>query len=317
MMTFFKNLFASDRRLGVAVQRGRYDLPLNKDEGTNFLRLLIALMSFLAALALMGSFVLDAMTQRWSSGLENKLTIEIPAELGDGSLRSSKDIQSIAHQVESVLKDEPMVKSTDILDDQDMQDLIEPWLGKDAPLEDVPLPGLISVELNDSSPDSMARLERDLGLVDASIIIDTHEDWLQSLLRMITSLRFAAFVVVIIIALTTVTAIAGAIRSRIAVHKADVELLHLMGANDEYIVRQFQRHALIVALQGSALGTVCSLLVLLAVRFFSNADGSIILPSFDIHLIHGFGILLLPLMACLIAALTARFTVLRSLALMP
>ena len=70
-------LFGAEKKLGVAFRQGRYDLPLNKDEGTNFLRLLIALMSFLAAVALAGNFALNSMTQRWSSGLENKLTIEI------------------------------------------------------------------------------------------------------------------------------------------------------------------------------------------------------------------------------------------------
>ena len=252
------DFFAKDRRLGVALGRGRYDLPLNKDEGTNFLRLLIALMSFLAAMALAGSFTLDSMTQRWSSGLENKLTIEIPADKENGELRTRDEMASLLKQVEAVLRNEPIVKSADILDDKDIQDLVEPWLGKDAPLQDIPLPGLISVELNSSEPEAMGKMTTDIKVVDSDIVIDTHEAWLQSLLKMIGSLRFAAFVVVIIIAATTVTAIAGAIRSRIAVHKADVELLHLMGANDEYIVRQFQRHALTIALQGSLLGTLAA-----------------------------------------------------------
>ena len=191
-------IFGKDRKLGVAINRGRYDLPLNKDEGTSFLRLLIALMSFLAAMALTGSFALDAMTQRWSSGLENKLTIEIPAEMKDGTLRAPADIQALARQVEAVLRNEPAVKSAEILDDADIQELVEPWLGKDAPLSDIPLPGLISVELNKSTPEDMKKLTNDIGIIDPEIVIDTHEAWLQSLLRMISSLRFAAFVVVTI-----------------------------------------------------------------------------------------------------------------------
>ncbi len=310
-------IFGKDRKLGVAINRGRYDLPLNKDEGTNFLRLLIALMSFLAAMALTGSFALDAMTQRWSSGLENKLTIEIPAEMKDGTLRAPADIQTLARQVEAVLRNEPAVKSVEILDDADIQELVEPWLGKDAPLSDIPLPGLISVELNQSTPEDMAKLTNDIGIIDPEIVIDTHEAWLQSLLRMISSLRFAAFVVVTIIAATTITAIAGAIRSRIAVHKADVELLHLMGANDEYIIRQFQRHALMIALQGSLLGTLAAIVVLLTVKYATGENAATLLPTFNVHIVHGAAVAALPLMACLIAALTARFTVLRSLSLMP
>lgn len=317
MKISLQDFFAKDRRLGVAIGRGRYDLPLNKDEGTNFLRLLIALMSFLAAMALVGSFTLDSMTQRWSSGLENKLTIEIPAEKTSGDMRDKDEMASLLKQVEAVLRNEPIVKSVDVLDDQDIQDLVEPWLGKDAPLQDIPLPGLISVETHSSEPQAMEKMAADIKVVDSGIIIDTHEAWLQSLLKMIGSLRFAAFVVVVIIAATTITAIAGAIRSRIAVHKADVELLHLMGANDEYIVRQFQRHALTIALQGSLVGTVIAALVLFTIKFVSGTDSATMLPALNTNAIHALAVAALPIIACGIAALTARFTVLRSLSLMP
>lgn len=310
-------IFGKERKLGVAIRKGRYDLPLNKDEGTNFLRLLIALMSFLAAMALAGAFTLDSMTQRWSSGLENKLTIEIPAEKQGGELRNADDVAAIAKQVEAVLKNESIVKSAEILDHDDIQSLVEPWLGKDAPLADIPLPGLISVELHSSDPVAMDKMAKDIKVISDDIVIDTHEDWLQSLLRMISSLRFAAFVVVLIIAATTITAIAGAIRSRIAVHKADVELLHLMGANDEYIIRQFQRHALTIALQGSLIGTLSALLVLFTIQYAAGANAASMLPSFSVDAIHGLSVVSLPLIACAIAALTARFTVLRSLSLMP
>lgn len=311
------NFFAKDRRLGVALGRGRYDLPLNKDEGTNFLRLLIALMSFLAAMALAGSFTLDSMTQRWSSGLENKLTIEIPADKENGELRTRDEMDSLLKQVEAVLRNEPIVKSADILDDKDIQDLVEPWLGADAPLQDIPLPGLISVELNSSEPAAMEKMTADIKVVDSGIVIDTHEAWLQSLLKMIGSLRFAALIVVLIIAATTVTAIAGAIRSRIAVHKADVELLHLMGANDEYIVRQFQRHALTIALQGSLLGTLAAAAVLFTIKLVSGGSAALMLPALSANTVHTLAVAALPVIACGIAALTARFTVLRSLSLMP
>ncbi|MBI2234772.1 MAG: permease, partial [Micavibrio aeruginosavorus] len=70
---------AKERTIGRAEKR-RYDLPLNKGAGTAFLVTLIGLMTFLAMLALTSSFTLSAMTQRWTSGLENRITIEIPTQ---------------------------------------------------------------------------------------------------------------------------------------------------------------------------------------------------------------------------------------------
>jgi cell division transport system permease protein len=309
--------FGKERKLGVTFRKGRYDLPLNKDEGTNFLRLLIALMSFLAAVALAGNFALGSMTQRWSSGLENKLTIEIPAEKKNGKLRDAEEIKSLAAEVQTLLINDSNVKSADILDERDIQELVEPWLGKDAPLSDIPLPGLISVELVSAAPGTAEKLALDIAKIGEDIVIDTHEAWLQSLLRMISSLRFAALVVALIIAATTVTAIAGAIRSRIAVHKADVELLHLMGANDEYIIRQFQRHALMIALQGSVLGTLAAGLILCVMKYGIGSGGESLLPAFALGIGQGLAVAALPLLAGLIAMVTARFTVLRSLSQMP
>lgn len=306
-----------DKRLGIALERGHYDLPLNQDEGTNFLKLLIALMSFLAVVALASSFALGTMTNRWSSGLENKLTIEIPAEKESGDIRTKEEMSALQERVSDILENDINVKNIEILDEADIQGLVEPWLGKNTALNDIPLPGLISVELVSSDPEKLDKIAGGIKAISNDIVLDTHESWLQGLLRLTSSLRIAAFVVVFIIAATTVTAVAGAIRSRIALHRADVELLHLMGANDEYIVRQFQRHALIITLQGSIAGTVAGIAILIMVRLFSMTQSASILPGLGIGIVHTLIILIMPLLACGIAALAARFTVLRALSLMP
>jgi len=77
-MALFKD---KNRRLGVAHQTRKYDLPLEKGQGGRFLKILMGLMTLLAMFAFVASFALSAMTERWSSGLSNKATIEIPAAM--------------------------------------------------------------------------------------------------------------------------------------------------------------------------------------------------------------------------------------------
>ena len=84
------------RSLGIATSKRRYDLPLNKDGGGLFLKILIALMSFLAILALSGSFALSAMKDRWSSGLENKASIEIRAQDEAGGILTPDQMYGVA-----------------------------------------------------------------------------------------------------------------------------------------------------------------------------------------------------------------------------
>lgn len=309
--------FKKDKRLGSSSKR-RYDIPLGKNEGTDFLVLLIALMTFLAVMALSGSFALGSMTERWSSGLENKLTIEIPAEKSNGDLRTKEQITDFTEKVVKSLESNPSIKSFNVLQNEDIQGLISPWLGEDMVLDEIPLPGLVSAELHISSPEVLQILEKDMALINNNIRIDTHETWLMSLLRVTGALKLSASAITLIIGLTTIVAVAGGVRARMAIHRADVELLHLMGASDDYIMKQFQRHALILAVKGALAGMALSLIALLIMSGLSSGEGAeSVLPGLSLQPIQMLGLIILPAFACLIAAIASRFTVLRVLGAMP
>jgi cell division transport system permease protein len=310
-----KNPF-KEKRLGRAETR-RYDLPLNKGSGTGFLTLLIGLMTFLAVLALSASFALSAMTHRWSSGLENRATVEISAKGADSKLLSPQQIKDEAAKIDSVLKSHPAVKASHILSDEEIQALVKPWLGEDLLLDNVPLPGLISVDLQNSNPDALKGLSRAIASASPNAHLDTHESWLHDLLRFTGALQFAAAILTIVIGCTAITAVAGAVKARLAVHSADVELLHLMGASDGYIARQFQRHSMMLALQGAFAGLLAGSLILLVVGWVSGRMDVNLLPDFRLEPTQIFTLSVLPLIAALLAIIAARHTVLRTLSRMP
>lgn len=306
-----------DKKLGVAQGRRRYDLPLNKSAGTGFLILLIGLMTFLGVMSMAGSFALGSLTHHWSSGLENKLTVEIPADDSEDHIRSADQIRSLAIDVKRRLDEQNFIRSNHILSEDEIKDLLSPWLGEDNTLGDIPLPGLISVDLITFNPSLKNKMLTDLKRIVPNIQIDTHESWLADILRLTGALQFATIMIGLIIGATTAIAIAGAVKSRVAIHRKDVELLHLMGASDTYISKQFQRHAWILALQGSAAGMILGMIIILLIGFFFSNSAEALIPDFSLNMLHIFTILLLPALACLIAGLTAKFTVLRELALMP
>ncbi len=316
-MTFTQHVFrGGDKRLGVSDKRS-YDLPLNNSPSNGFLVLLIALMTFLAVLALTAGFALGDMTARWSSGLENKITIEIPVEDEVGNLLDKNKINNLKSEVKSLLEYNNAVKSFEILDDKAIHDLVAPWLGDDVVLDDMPLPALIAVQTYDKDEGMMSRLDAELKEIYPGIRVDTHEDWLGDLLGLIGSLKFTTLIVTIIIAVTGIVAIAGAIRSRMAEHKPDVELLHLMGASDGYISSQFQRHAMILGFQGGICGLLSGAFMLLMLSLVIGNAQAGLLPGFSLSLGEYVGLILLPVLACIIAATTARITVLRVLSRMP
>lgn len=313
-MLFFRN---KDRKLGIAEEKRRYDLPLNKDRGTDFLVVLIALMTFLTIMALSAAFALNTLTYRWSSGLENKLTIEIPAQDADGKILTKAQIEKDIAAVEQTVRQNKAIRSVFVLQDADIQELVSPWLGEGIDIGDIPMPGLISVEMQTSNDAILSDLRARVKEALPRANVDAHEGWLAAILRLTGSLQFAAAFITLIIIATTIVAVMGAIRSRIAIHKSDIELLHLMGASDPYISKQFQRHAFILGLQGSAFGVLSSAALLLLIFLFMRGNEDSLIPTFTMTWDHVLAIFFIPALACVISAITARLTVMRALKAMP
>ncbi|MCK6418205.1 MAG: permease [Alphaproteobacteria bacterium] len=299
------------------MSRAHYDLPLQQDRSAGFLILLTGLMTFLALATCAAALSLNALAFYWSSGLENNLSIEIPAERSKGGLRDAEEIQLLAERVDKALKQDTNVREIEILDQKAMNDLLAPWLGPQQNLagaEDLPLPGLISVTLGHTDTDILSSLQERLKKIDADLRVDDHQEWLSGIIRLCRSLQVAAVVSTLVIISTTVIAVAGAMRARMEILRPDVELLHLMGAGDNYITAQFQRHALILSSKGAILGILAAAVVLCGLYF-----GIGTIPLADSMPEHGMlgmlllMLLLLPLALCLISALAARIMVLRVL----
>lgn len=306
-----------DKTVGAVHEKRRYDLPLNRDAGTGFLQLLFALMTFLATLAFASFFTLSALSQRWTSGLENRLTVEIPAQDSAGNIVNPDDMTALEGRIHDLLESHPAVRDAHVLGRDEIGALVKPWLGSGMTLDNTPMPGLIAVELKSGAEFNPQAMERRIAAMAPQARIDTHESWLKDVLRFTGALRFGAAALAGIIGLTAVAAVAGAIRSRMAVHREEVALLHLMGAKDDYIARQFQHHSLLLALKGGMAGMIAGLAALWLAGRIAGSAGASLLPDFNMGGWHVAVLFLLPFIAAIIAAVTARRTVHRALGEMP
>lgn len=312
-----KNPFYREKTLGVAKGKRRYDLPLAGSAGNGFLRLLIALMSVLGMLALCASFALSAMTQRWSDGLENKVSVEIPASDSGGEVTAPGIVQSMTDDAARLLMGRPDVTEAKIMEESEIRELLSPWLGDDMVMDSIPLPGLISVTFEKGAVPDLKELEVELKDVAPRARIDTHESWLSDVLRFTGALQFAAILLTLIIGATTLVAVAGGVRSKLSENKEELELLHLMGASDSYIAKQLQRHTLILSLQGGAAGVAAGGILLFAISLIAGEIGVNLVPDFRLDNAQKMMLLLLPVPIAVLAMMTARFTVLRVLGKMP
>jgi cell division transport system permease protein len=290
-------------------------LPLAHDGSGRFLPWLIALMVFLAALATSGAFAIEGALERWDSGLEGTLTIELPPPR-DGALPPDRVDQALA-----AIRATPGVQLAAAIDAEGTARLLRPWLGDHVDTALLSLPVLIDVGLAPATAIDRSALQTRLQGIVAGAVVEQRGEWLDGVFRLARLIEVSAGIVVGLIALVAVTAVVFTTRTGLALHAALIDLLHLMGATDAYVARQFQWHAFRLGLSGGGIGLVMTLVALGAVRF-AIEEGALpgaaeLLPAFRLPLVAWPAILLLPPLMGVVGLLTARLTVLRALARMP
>jgi cell division transport system permease protein len=147
--------------------------------------------------------------------------------------------------------------------------------------------------------------------------LDTHQEWLAELLKLAKACRMLLIGIAVVLALTTALTVAATARTRLALHKEEVDLLHLIGATDSYIANQFQRQAFRLATEGAAAGLVLAVVTLLIIGFIKHQMDNTLLPGLSLSWLECVSLLLTPLLAGIIAMIASRFTVLRALKEMP
>lgn len=302
----------------------RYDLPLHKKAGTGFILWVIALMTFLCAMTLAGSFMLSNLTSSWEQGLQGQLTIEIRPNTENTNLADDV-ITSITTRYSSV--------TATAIDQSEFMDMLSPWIGEknsastDDLLKDFPLPTLIAVATEQNITDNdkvifnqdlrSGVLENDLKKIDTSITIDTHETWLNHLINMSHKIRNLGYLIAFIIGATTIAAVAGASRSRITMNQDDIELLHLIGASDHYIAKQFSRHSAIMTLEGACVGLFMALSALFFIENFHNENAATLSVNLDVQWMDWLVLIALPFIGAFIAYITTEFNARRFLRKLP
>ncbi len=293
--------------------RLRRELPLEKDGSARFLPWLIALMVYLAGLALSGAITLSEASGRWSAGLKGTMTVQMPPPEFESA---ASDRAAIAGVI-AVLEALPEIDQVRRLPRHEIVTLIEPWLGQGNVSDDLPVPTLIDVTLKPDAKINSIALAIQLEKVAPGTRLDAHEVWVQRLARLSATISSIAAAIVALIGIATTGTVIFATRAGLAVHMDVVETLHVIGARDSYIARQFQVRSLSLALRGGMLGLILAILTLATVAGLAGQFEGPLLPHLVIAPALWGGLAALPLGASLIATLTARITVLNALRKMP
>lgn len=292
----------------------RSDIPFSRDPASRMMPWVIGFMAFIACLALAGAFSLDAFAESWEEGLSGTLTVQIPPPADDAIPKERLDAQvdealRAIRQTRGVIAAQPVPNS-------EMQALLEPWLGGAIDPRDLPLPRLIAVELSSGTPVDLPDLRRRLQAIVPDITVDDHGLWRQRLVDFMRSLQLVALSVVLVVASAAAVMVVFATRGALLAHWETIALLHLIGAHDSYIARQFQGQASRAGLKGAAGGTAAAAAMVVGLGHAAAATGAELPNAFVLRPLDWVALALVPPVTMILAMAAARRTVVRALARM-
>ncbi|MCJ2186686.1 cell division protein FtsX [Novosphingobium beihaiensis] len=270
----------------------------------------IAIMVAMTVIALAAGLALGNAVSSAKAEIEGGVTIQI--------LEPRADVRAAqARRAVDAIKAMPGVSGLRLVPQAELDALIEPWLGTGiatATGSAVPVPALIDVRLKGpANPQALSIIEDALKPVAPSARVDAQSNWLKPVFDAMVSLQLLAIALVALLALALTAAVLLAARTALGTNRDTIEIVHLLGGTDSQVARVFQRSIGYDAAGGGAVGLALALVVILSLsRRFAGLGAGLVDNG---ALIWSDWLLLaaVPVLAILLAMVTARLTVLHAL----
>lgn len=273
---------------------------------------LVAIMSFLSCLAVAAVAVVVDRANGWQREIAEEVTIQVKPTDG-------MDIAATVARAAEIAMQVPGVTAATVLDESQSTALLEPWLGSDFDIAELPIPRLIAIRVADNV--DLAALGRRLKEEVPTASLDDHGQWLQRLSAMAEVMSLVGLVILGLVFAATALCVVFATRGAMAGNRIVIEVLHFVGAEDSYIAREFQRHFLLLGLKGASIGGAVAVGLFLMVSFLGRLEGPTpeeaqlrsLFGGVSVGLNAYVGAVITVLAMAIIIAVTARMTVRRTL----
>lgn len=302
-------MFATLKRLMTGREADAAPVLPRQGTTSGALVLVMTIMSFLACLAIWATLSIADATRAWTEGIANSITVQLkPPE--DGPVPAS-DVEAALE----VLRAAPGILEARALSNEETAALLEPFIGRIDGNSELPVPVLIAVSLGDRAAIDLEQLNADLTQAVPFAVLDDHTRWTANLFAVSRSLLAIALTVLALVLLAATAIIVFATRAGLLTHQGIVEILHLSGARDAFIAREFQNHFLFLGLRAGMTGLALAILIIFAVALFSGSEEETVglLPTLTLRPLSILLLLVVPIGGAIIATVTARTTVLAAL----
>ena len=282
-------------------------LPIDEGYSKTFLRVIVAVSVFLFAITLAGVLGINTMFENSKKQVVSNFTVQV-LPLPDYE-NTRKDLIKVVNFLEQY----PDVKEVVTLSDKELRTLLEPWLGNNVDIELLPIPKLLDVKISNAKNFDYKELAVRLSEVSPQASINDHNLWLSRLLKFINSLKMLALTILFFVAGAIVAAIVYAVKTGLNVHRDIINILHTMGATDEYIAMNYVKQISQMSFLAGIIGTLLSVPAIMLIGNMAKGIEAGIFNSVTFGAESWLVILLLPIVSMLLTAITSYFTVVRTL----
>lgn len=244
--------------------------PILMPRGHNVRALItvLAIMAFLAALALLFSRATTRLSGDWQSQLSNSATVQISL----APLSAENDFETQMSQAADTLQDllGSEAKVT-VVEQSQSQDLIRPWIGNLELPDSLTLPGLITIETPQTSRAlNPTLLESQLQKNGIVASVDDHSRWTDQIRGTARALVLGGTSLLILLLIAAISVNLFATRSAMAAQRSIISVLAQVGANDSFIARLFVGQAGRRSASGAGIGLIAAWFVWTAFSLFGS-----------------------------------------------
>jgi cell division transport system permease protein len=269
----------------------------------------VAIMTFLASLTTGAAIVIRGAAGEWQQDVSREVTVQVRP-------MSGRDLDADIEAVIALAQRFPGIAEVRAYTKEETARLLEPWLGTDLQLDDLPVPRIVMVRIERGARPDLVTLRAALRDI-PSATLDDHRSFVERMRAMARLAVLGGIAVLALVLTATILSVTFATRAAMASNRTVIEVLHLIGAKNAFIADNFQRHFLELGLKGGAAGGGFAIaLFALAEVLGSYSDGGEVAALFGIFSLGAWGYVAVIVQVVLIAVVTAatsRYTVNRTI----
>ena len=295
------------------IMKQKHEIPTEDDDTSAFVSVLTSIYMYLFVVVLAIFMAINSMAGNWEKDITGSITVQITPIEDDNKHIDTAKTQEQQNKFLQFMEKISGVESVRILDEQTVQKLMAPWIGNKVDLSTLPIPQLLDVRLKPNAELNYDEITRGLKLLTANASIDNHRLWLNRLIKFATSLKTVALAILLMVVAICAFSIYYSARTSLNININSIEILHIVGAKDEYIAKQYAKKYAKIGFFAGIIGLMAAVPCIILVGKYGISTGSGLLSGARLSNAAWTLIMLTQLFSLLYSMITSYFTVLKSL----